>query len=156
LILFFFHRNLSNTELTGYIPDFSNVTVCDYDHTDLCTLSSTKCSNIKKSCSKDDIKKTNNSNGNPDPNNKEYENDIKSSGSFFDNHHGLLVIIYLFGSLIGICVFVWLCICMCSCCGDDDALPTHSSQTNNNENTFFKRSVEQNFQDKQKARMRNY
>ncbi|OUM60995.1 hypothetical protein PIROE2DRAFT_13111 [Piromyces sp. E2] len=62
-----------NNELKGYIPPLPNLHSCDYNMTSFCVVSGSKCKSVKNYCSKDEIKMSNQSNGNPNPSSNEYE-----------------------------------------------------------------------------------
>lgn len=69
-------RNMTNLEqllldhnisLSGYVPLIDKLGICSYSATNLCNLKEAKCKDADYDCSKEDIKKTDELNGNPDP-----------------------------------------------------------------------------------------
>lgn len=71
----------NNFFLSGYVPPLPNLVSCNCNMTNLCFVKDSKCKSNISECSKEDIAKTNYSNGNPNPSNNEY--DILESNSKF-------------------------------------------------------------------------
>jgi len=66
-----------NTKLYGYVPLLPKVTVCDYGVTELCSIKSSKCKSSLIDCTKEEVIKTNMSNGNPNKSDESQFEEIK-------------------------------------------------------------------------------
>jgi len=71
----------SNFDIEGYVPLIPNISSCNYQFTNLCSLKSSKCKTNISGCTEEKIKSTNTNNGNPDPNSGEFDNEVDTGNN---------------------------------------------------------------------------
>lgn len=97
-----------STKLYGYVPLLPKVTHCDYGVTELCSLKSSKCKSSLDDCTKEEIKKTNKENGNPNSSDEsQYE---ENERDFSSNNMNFIAFIVL---AVIICIIMCLLLCKC-------------------------------------------
>ena len=99
---------MKGSQITGYIPEMPKIKTCDYGFTDLCKAKTTTCGDMNE-CTKEIIETSNKNNGNPDPQNFDYDKEIiVSSSSNKDKKKSRPIASYIpsafcfFGVLVGI------------------------------------------------------
>jgi hypothetical protein len=103
----------NNRKLKGYIPKDLKIEQCDYGGTKLCSLKSNTCNNnFERKCILADLQEINSSNGIPENDIKEYENEASSKSK---DDSPVTIFIYSIFFIIGILAILYILICCC--CG---------------------------------------
>ncbi|KAG4089716.1 hypothetical protein H8356DRAFT_1342617 [Neocallimastix lanati (nom. inval.)] len=119
----------NNRELKGCILRDLKIEQCDYGGTQLCSLKSDTCNNnFERKCILADLQEINSSNGIPENDIKEYENEASSKSK---NASPVTIFIYFLFFTAGIFVIVYILICCC--CGYSNNKKGSSTNQNNAE-----------------------